>query len=50
MLPHGHRSDAEPARDVGRGLRPASLELEEDALLGARIVLHDNQMVPAANY
>jgi hypothetical protein len=50
MLTHRHRSHAKPARDVSRRLRPSGLELEQDAFLGARIVLHDNQMVPAANY
>ena len=41
MLAHGHRGDAEAPRDLGGGLRPASLELEEDALLRARVMLHD---------
>ena len=50
MLPHRHRGDAKSARDLRRGLRPSSLELVQDAFLGARIVLHDNQMVPASNY
>ena len=46
MLSHGHRGDAEAPRDLGGGLRPASLELEEDALLGARVVLHEMRCVP----
>ena len=50
MLAHRHRGDCQASRDLRRGLRPASLELEQDAFLGARIVLHDIQMVPAPNY
>ncbi len=41
MLAHSHRSDAEASRDLRRGLRPASLELEENALLRTRIMLHE---------
>jgi hypothetical protein len=41
VLPHGHRRDAKPARNVSRALRPASLQLVEDALLSARVVFHE---------
>ena len=43
MLAHGHRRNLEASSDLRRGLRPPSLQLEEDALLRTRIMLHQKR-------